>query len=113
MLELDKINHQALSAKIYIDIIDLTVKKTEENLSKLNALNIFPVADGDTGTNILLTLRGGQNAIHQMKTTNINELVHSFSQALIQHSRGNSGLILARYFMGFSNPIIKSSHFDL
>jgi len=94
-----------LNHRVYKDIIDNTVDKVEQNLSNLNNLNIFPVPDGDTGTNILLTLRSGQAAINKHRSESVGELSEVFSKALLFNSKGNSGVILSQYFRGFHSRI--------
>jgi len=58
-----------LNSLKYIEIINNTTRKIEKNEIKLNNLNVFPVADGDTGTNVLLTLLDGKKVIKQYSVT--------------------------------------------
>jgi len=73
--------------------------------NELNALNVFPVADGDTGTNMLKTIEGGLAAIKNAE--NIGELSKQFSRGVLLSARGNSGVILSQIFAGI-NEVLES-----
>lgn len=70
-----------------------------EHISELNALNVFPVADGDTGTNMLATVDGGLAAI-ESPYDGIGETSRRFARAALLSARGNSGVILSQIFAG-------------
>ncbi len=65
---------------------------------EINALNVFPVADGDTGTNMLMTLRNGIACAPD--TVNLNEYLQGLSSGMLLGARGNSGVILSQLFRG-------------
>ncbi len=71
------------------------------NYQILDRLNVFPVPDGDTGSNMLATFVAGVEAIADVQTSSIRELSQRMTPALLKHSRGNSGFIVARFFSGF------------
>ena len=73
---------------------------------ELNALNVFPVADGDTGTNMLKTIEGGFSAVEKDASTNIGEFSKQFSRGVLLSARGNSGVILSQIFAGI-NEVLK------
>ncbi len=73
---------------------------------ELNALNVFPVADGDTGTNMLKTIEGGLSAIKKASTEGIGEFSKQFSRGVLLSARGNSGVILSQIFAGI-NEVLK------
>ena len=68
--------------------------------SKINSLNVFPVPDGDTGTNMRLTLENGINNIAE-DDNNIGSLLKKLSRGMLLGARGNSGVILSQLFKGF------------
>ena len=70
-----------------------------ENYEILDNLNVFPVPDGDTGTNMLATYQAGIQNLEGTET--IGEVADSVNEAMTRQSRGNSGFILARFFHGF------------
>ena len=74
---------------------------------ELNALNVFPVADGDTGTNMLKTLEGGLSAVKKESTESIGEFSKQFSRGVLLSARGNSGVILSQIFAGI-NEVLKA-----
>ncbi len=69
---------------------------------QIDALNVFPVPDGDTGTNMNLTMTSGAKEILNSDTSNIYEVAKSFSRGLLMGARGNSGVILSQIFRGFA-----------
>jgi len=73
----------------------------EINCRLLDSLNVFPVPDGDTGTNMTATYLAGVNLLKQERTDSIRDISRNMNQALLKSSQGNSGFILARFFHGF------------
>ncbi len=72
---------------------------------EIDALNVFPVPDGDTGMNMNLTLTSGAKEIQNRTDTNIYEIAKSFSRGLLMGARGNSGVITSQIFRGFSQGL--------
>ena len=70
------------------------------NETKINSLNVFPVPDGDTGTNMRLTLEKGISYIDDNEE-NISLVLKSLSRGMLLGARGNSGVILSQLFKGF------------
>lgn len=83
----------------YINLIHSGIKNLERYRSTLNDLNVFPVPDGDTGTNMVMTLRYGYESI---KTQNgsLAEISKRFSSSVVFGARGNSGVIVSQFFKG-------------
>lgn len=73
----------------------------EANSHLLDRLNVFPVPDGDTGSNMVATFHAGIKVISDVTTQSIGDISRRMIPALLTHSRGNSGFILARFFAGF------------
>ena len=69
---------------------------------EIDALNVFPVPDGDTGTNMSLTFTSGAKDIVNMATDSISEIAKKLSKGLLMGARGNSGVILSQIFRGIS-----------
>ena len=67
----------------------------------INKLNVFPVPDGDTGTNMSLTVSGALKDIASEKFESMFKLSHKFSRGLLMNARGNSGVILSQILKGF------------
>ena len=75
------------------------------HINELNSLNVFPVADGDTGTNMFSTIEGGLAAVSEENTDSIGELSRKFSRAVLLSARGNSGVILSQIFAGINEGL--------
>ena len=74
--------------------------------SKVDELNVFPVPDGDTGTNMSMTMTNGKKAVEALeKSAPIGEVAKAFATALLRGARGNSGVILSLLFRGFSKGL--------
>ena len=72
---------------------------------RLNAINIFPVADGDTGTNLYLTLRSAAQATAGVETADIGELLAVAGRAAMENARGNSGTLLSVFLTAMAEPL--------
>ena len=72
----------------------------EQNKEAVNRLNVFPVPDGDTGTNMFLTMRHAYLEIAHMEETNVGTLARAMSNGALRGARGNSGVILSQLFAG-------------
>lgn len=75
------------------------------NADKINKLNVFPVPDGDTGTNMSLSMASGAQYERDALDTNIGALAKATSRGLLMGARGNSGVILSQIFRGFANSM--------
>ncbi|NBI29601.1 DAK2 domain-containing protein [Chengkuizengella marina] len=75
------------------------------NVEKINSLNVFPVPDGDTGTNMNMTLTSGIEYIQSKSSDHIGEMAEAFSKGLLMGARGNSGVILSQLFRGFTKSV--------
>jgi DAK2 domain fusion protein YloV len=87
------------------DMIRAATKAVEANRDTINALNVFPVPDGDTGTNMLLTLRSIIDDLPSKSTESANNVAKNIARSALLGARGNSGLILAQYFKGLAEAI--------
>jgi len=77
----------------------------ENNKSEINELNVFPVPDGDTGTNMSLTISAAETALAKMTPGTMTHVADLTSSALLRGARGNSGVILSLLFRGFSRSL--------
>lgn len=75
------------------------------NAKMVDALNVFPVPDGDTGTNMNLSITSGANEVKQQTTNHVGKVASAFSKGLLMGARGNSGVILSQLFRGFAKAI--------
>ena len=81
----------------------------EQNKGYVDSLNVFPVPDGDTGTNMYLTMKSAVNEVSQCPTNNIDALSDAFAKGALKGARGNSGVITSQIFKGFCSETAKHS----
>jgi DAK2 domain fusion protein YloV len=79
--------------------------RINENAERVNGLNVFPVPDGDTGTNMNLTMTSGLEELRKKQTDHIGNAADAFSKGLLMGARGNSGVILSQLFRGFAKSV--------
>ena len=79
--------------------------RLEEYRDTVNALNVFPVPDGDTGTNMSLTLRSGVDRCPDEDNVTAGQIAAELAQGTFFGARGNSGVILSQFFKGFSDAL--------
>jgi len=79
---------------------------------EVDSLNVFPVPDGDTGTNMNLTMQSGLKEIANKSDKSISAICKAFSRGLLFGARGNSGVILSQIFRGFSQAIVGKEEID-
>lgn len=77
----------------------------QRNAEHVNALNVFPVPDGDTGTNMNLTMSSGVRELRGKPSDSISKATEALSKGLLMGARGNSGVILSQLFRGFSRSL--------
>src|SRR5699024_1341921 len=83
------------------------------NADKIDALNVFPVPDGDTGTNMNLSMTSGVNEIKQLNSNHVSEVANALAKGLLMGARGNSGVILSQIFRGFSKGMENKASLDV
>ncbi|MGP5021941.1 DAK2 domain-containing protein [Glutamicibacter arilaitensis] len=81
-----------------------SVKSLGNHSDRLNAINVFPVADGDTGSNLYLTARAGHDAVSKLESDDIGGFLEIAARASMESARGNSGTLLAVFLSGLSEP---------
>lgn len=83
-----------------------------ENADYVDSLNVFPVPDGDTGTNMNLSMSSGAKEVAANTVEHIGETAKALSKGLLMGARGNSGVILSQLFRGFSKAIENEAQID-
>ncbi|MGF7533237.1 DAK2 domain-containing protein [Bacillus mexicanus] len=96
---------RTLDGRIFAEMILAGAQNLSQNASAVDALNVFPVPDGDTGTNMNLSMTSGAREVEQMDTDDIGKVGSALSKGLLMGARGNSGVILSQLFRGFSKSI--------
>ena len=98
-------NVNSLKAKKFKEMVAVGRQRLDEHTDYVNSLNVFPVPDGDTGTNMNLSFTSGANAVKESSSEKIGELSQSLAKGLLMGARGNSGVILSQLFRGFSKAL--------
>ncbi len=83
----------------------------QANIKPINALNVFPVPDGDTGTNMYLTMQSGLEDLEALPRPTVSEAASAFYSGTFMGARGNSGVILSQFFKGFSEGLNGAAEF--
>ena len=86
-------------------MINAAADALKNNAEKINKLNVFPVPDGDTGTNMTLSMASGAEYERNETDTHLGALAQATSKGLLMGARGNSGVILSQIFRGFAGKI--------
>lgn len=100
MVTLEKLDGALFSKMVLTGALHLT-----NNAKKIDALNVFPVPDGDTGTNMNLSLTSGANEVKKNNSESISDVANALAKGLLMGARGNSGVILSQIFRGFAKGI--------
>ncbi|MBE5902672.1 MAG: DAK2 domain-containing protein [Pseudobutyrivibrio sp.] len=80
-------------------------KNLEAKKEWINELNVFPVPDGDTGTNMTMTIMSAANAVKELDNADMKTVVKAISSGSLRGARGNSGVILSQLFRGFAKVV--------
>lgn len=94
-----------LNGKDFKEMLSSGAANLDNNQTEINALNVFPVPDGDTGTNMSMTFNSGAKEANQCFSNNIGDVAKSLSKGLLMGARGNSGVITSQIFRGFAQSI--------
>jgi len=94
---LNKVNGQD-----YVSLVVAGARCLANDVDRINALNVFPVPDGDTGTNMKMTIEGGASSGLGMKETNLGIISKNMARSMVLSARGNSGVITSQFFKGLS-----------
>ncbi|WEG73164.1 DAK2 domain-containing protein [Vagococcus intermedius] len=95
----------AINSGQFQAMVQAGADRLDKNAEYVNSLNVFPVPDGDTGTNMNLSMTSGAKAVTSSVSENVGELAQVLSKGLLMGARGNSGVILSQLFRGFSKKI--------
>ena len=94
-----------IDGQLFRTMIREAAQSIEENKQRLNDLNVFPVPDGDTGTNMSLTIGAAAAALESRTDTSVTAVADAAAMALLRGARGNSGVILSLLFRGIAKTL--------
>ena len=96
---------KAINAELLQKMFLAGAKSIEAKKEYINELNVFPVPDGDTGTNMTLTILAAAKEVAAIETPTLENLAKAISSGSLRGARGNSGVILSQLFRGFTKEI--------
>lgn len=97
--------HTRLDGVLFSRMVYLGANLLSDNVKVVDGLNVFPVPDGDTGTNMNLTLTSGVEELSRKESPRLTETAAALAKGLLMGARGNSGVILSQLFRGFSKAV--------
>ncbi len=101
----EKLRKQSINGQSMKRLVEAGMTWLRTNQQTVNALNVFPVPDGDTGTNMVLTMQSAWNEIKDLGHRNISDMAAAVSKGALMGARGNSGVILSQLWRGFSRGV--------
>ena len=94
-----------IDGKMFRAMIVTGATLLHNNHPEVDALNVFPVPDGDTGTNMSLTFTSGANEVERLESDAVGDIAKTLSKGLLMGARGNSGVILSQIFRGVAKSL--------
>jgi len=103
---------QSLDGIKFAEMVQMGAHHLFQNANYVDSLNVFPVPDGDTGTNMNLSMTSGAKETEHSASEHIGKTAQALSKGLLMGARGNSGVILSQLFRGFGKFIEKEAAID-
>ncbi len=104
--------HKTINSSEFRKMILVGAKLLENNRAKVDALNVFPVPDGDTGTNMSLTMQSAVREMNACPSNAFSEICDSVSKGALKGARGNSGVILSQILKGICSVVRAGGEVD-
>ncbi|WP_159559870.1 DAK2 domain-containing protein [Streptococcus halichoeri] len=101
-----------ITTSLFQEMIQAAATRLGKQAEYVNSLNVFPVPDGDTGTNMGMTMDNGAKEVADKPATTVGEVGQILSKGLLMGARGNSGVITSQLFRGFSQSIKNKTELD-
>ncbi|MCL2176652.1 MAG: DAK2 domain-containing protein [Firmicutes bacterium] len=101
-----------IEPNVLVKMVEYGAKYLDINKEIVNDLNVFPVPDGDTGTNMSLTMQGMCRAVEDVADTTYENIAKAITSGALKSARGNSGVILSQIFKGFALEVEQCKEFD-
>lgn len=93
-------HHSKLNGELFKQLVINGAANLAVHYKEVDALNVFPVPDGDTGTNMRMTIEAGANELKKLNEQSIYDVAKKLSRGMLMGARGNSGVILSQFFRG-------------
>ncbi|GAA6113180.1 MAG: DAK2 domain-containing protein [Apilactobacillus sp.] len=94
-----------INSSKFDQMVQAAATTLNSNAEFINSLNVFPVPDGDTGTNMSMSFQSGADYVNKDTSESVGKLAQSLAKGLLMGARGNSGVILSQIFRGFSKSV--------
>ena len=101
----EKLRKQQINGQSMKRLVEAGLTWLRTNQQTVNALNVFPVPDGDTGTNMVLTMQSAWNEVKDLGHRSISDMAGAVSKGALMGARGNSGVILSQLWRGFARGV--------
>ena len=107
-----EITHEKINGKDYKNLIISAAYELEKSKSEINDLNVFPVPDGDTGSNMSMTVGNAARELLNDESASVDETAEKTARAMLRGARGNSGVIVSLLFRGIAKGLKNSAECD-
>ena len=104
---------KTINGALFSKMMTMASKLLDINRDRIDAMNVFPVPDGDTGTNMSLTMQSAVKELKQVKTNRISEMTDAVSRGALRGARGNSGVILSQVLSGLCKILRDAEEIDI
>ena len=104
-MEVYELSQKAIDGLLFKEMLIAGANLLEQNRETIDAMNVFPVPDGDTGTNMSLTMKSTVREIEAKDEHDASKLIHAAAKGALKGARGNSGVILSQILRGFSKGV--------
>jgi DAK2 domain fusion protein YloV len=109
---LDSFRDKPIDGLVFKSLTNAALTWLRTNQQIVNALNVFPVPDGDTGTNMVLTMQAAYDEIESSPHKNLGKITHDLAHGALMGARGNSGVILSQLWRGFARSLSDKAVLD-
>ena len=101
-----------ITSSLFQEMVQAASTRLNKQAEYVNSLNVFPVPDGDTGTNMGMTIENGAKEVADKSASTVGEVAAIFAKGLLMGARGNSGVITSQLFRGFSQSVKGKDELD-
>ena len=101
-----------ITTSLFQEMVQAGATRLNKQAEYVNSLNVFPVPDGDTGTNMGMTIENGAKEVADRSASTVGEAANIFAKGLLMGARGNSGVITSQLFRGFSQSVKDKDELD-
>jgi DAK2 domain fusion protein YloV len=109
----ESLQQKPVDGRTFKRLIEASLTWLRTNQQIVNSLNVFPVPDGDTGTNMVLTMQAAFDEINGSSESNFGKMAHAAAHGALMGARGNSGVILSQLWRGFTRAVDNKATLDV